>query len=169
MVYLKPFVTREYPASSYARLQDPQDASITQTGEWTWIAGESIENAMLEQVKNGRILDQVPLQAYTVKQNPGGELGYEIVEYDSQTPSDTPRIDFVGFRVPLEDDNRNFSVQLRSPDESLLIGSTRAVRVAKSNSAIQLGAISLFPLLIGAAILWWRQQQISRVKSEGTT
>ena len=168
VVYLKPFITREYPAASYARLQDPQDASIGQAGEWTWVAGEPIDNATLEQVSGGRVFDQIPLQAYSVRQNPGGELGYEILEYDSRTPDVTPRVDFVAFRLPLTSENRNFSVQLRSSDEILLTGSNRDVRVSQSNSPILLGLISLLPLLAGGMILWWRQQQISRIKSDGS-
>ncbi len=165
VVYLKPFVTREYPAVSYTRLQDPQDASVTQADEWTWVAGEPIEDAILERVSGDRVLEQIPLQAYTVKQTPGGEYGYEILEYDSRTPDVTPRVDFVGFRLPLTSDNRNFSVRLRSSDDAFLLGSSRAVRVASNNSPILLGLISLLPLLAGAGILRWRQQQTSRIKS----
>ena len=165
VVYLKPFVTREYPAVSYTRLQDPQDASVTQTDEWTWVAGEPIEDAILERVSGGRVLAQIPLQAYTVKQTPGGEYGYDILEYDSRTPDITPRVDFIGFRLPLTSDNRNFSVRLRSSDDTFLLGSSRAVRVAGSNSPILLGLISLLPLLAGAGILWWRKQQTSHIKS----
>jgi hypothetical protein len=80
-------------------------------------------------------------------------------------PDVTPRIDFVGFRLPLASDNRNFSVRLRSSDDTLLLGSNREVRVSGSNSPILLGLISLLPLLAGASILWWRQQQTSRIKS----
>ncbi len=169
VVYLKPFVTREYPALAYSRLQDPQDASIVQAGEWTWVAGEPIEDAILEQVSGGRVLEQISLQAYTVKQTPGGEYGYEILEYDSRTPEVTPRVDFVGFRLPLASNNRIFSVQLRSSDETLLLGSNRAVRVAGNHSPILLGLISLLPLLVGAGILWWRQQQTSHIKSADTS
>lgn len=165
VVYLKPFVTREYPTVAYARLQNPQDASVAQAGEWTWVAGEPIEDAILEQVSGGRILEQIPLQAYTVKQTPGGEYGYEILEYSASTPDVTPRIDFVGFRLPLASDNRNLSVQLRASDDTLLLGSNRAVRVGGTNSPILLGLISLLPLLAGAGILWWRQQQTSRIRS----
>lgn len=165
VIYLKPFVTREYPTLFYTRLQDPQDASVTQVGEWTWVAGEPIENAALEVVSNGRIVEQVPLQAYTVKQTPGGEFGYNILEFNSLTPDITPRVDFVGYRLPLGSENPNFSVQLRSSDESVLLGSNRAVRVANNHSPIVLGLISLLPLLIGAGILWWRQQQTSRILS----
>ena len=169
VVYLKPFVTREYPAIAYTRLQDPQDASVAQAGEWTWVAGEAIEDAQLERVNGGRVLEQLPLRAYSVKQTPGGEYGYEILEYDSQTPDVTPRVDFVGFRVPLAGDDPSFSVQLRSSDNTLLQGSTRAVRVGGSNSPLVLGLISLLPLVVGASVLWWRKQQTSRVKSAENT
>jgi hypothetical protein len=165
VVYLKPFITREYPTVAYARLQNPQDASVAQAGEWTWVAGEPIEDAILEQVSGGRILEQIPLQAYTVKQTPGGEYGYEILVYNVNTPDVTPRIDFVGFRLPLASDNPNLSVQLRASDDTLLLGSKRAVRVGGTNSPILLGLISLLPLLAGAGILWWRQQQTSRIRS----
>ncbi|MCA9916591.1 MAG: hypothetical protein KC445_01505 [Anaerolineales bacterium] len=165
VVYLKPFITREYPTLAYTRLQDPQDASVTQSGDWTWVAGEPIEDALLEQVSGGRVLAQIPLQGYTVKQTPGGDYGYEILEYDSRTPEITPRVDFVGYRLPLASDNSTFSVQLRSSDDSVLPGSSRAVRVAGNNSPLVLGMISLLPLLVGAGVLWWREQQTSRMKS----
>ena len=165
VIYLKPFVTREYPAIYYTRLQDPQDATVSEVGEWTWVAGEPIEDAQLELVEGGRVLEQLPLQAFTVKQTPGGDYGYEILAYNSSTPDITPRVDFVGYRLPLSHDNRNFSVQLRSSDDTLLIGSNRAVRVAGDNSPVVLGLISLLPLLVGGAILWWRQQQTDRIKS----
>ena len=166
VVYLKPFITREYPALAYARLQDPQDASVAQTGEWTWIAGEPIEDATLEQVSGERVLAQIPLQGYTVIQTPGGDYGYEILEYDSRTPEITPRVDFVGYRLPLASDNRTFSVQLRSPDGMVLADSSRAVRVSGTTSPLVLGIISLLPLLVGAGVLWWREQQTSQLKSE---
>ncbi|MEM7115179.1 MAG: hypothetical protein AAF614_22255 [Chloroflexota bacterium] len=165
VVYLKPFITREYPAAAYTRLQDPQDSTVSQAGEWTWVAGEAIENAILEQVSNELILEQIPLQAYTVKQTPGGEYGYNILEYNDSTPDLTPRVDFIGYRLPLESDNRTFSVRLRSSDDTLLLGSTRAVRVAGNNSPILPLFISLLPLMTGALILWWRRQQTSRIQS----
>lgn len=165
VVYLKPFVTREYPATAYTRLQDPQDASVADAGEWTWIAGEPIEGSMLEQVSGNRVMQQIPLQAYTVKQTPGGEYGYEILEYNPSTPDITPRIDFVGYRLPLASTSRNFSIRLRSSDDILLLGSDRAVRVAGRNSPVLLGLISLLPLLAGAAILGWRQQQTSHTQT----
>ena len=165
VIYLKPFVSREYPSLSYTRLQDPQDGSVSQAGEWTWVAGEAIEDAMLERLRGERPFEEIPLQAYSVKQNPGGKLGYEILEYSDLTPDLTPRIDFVGYRLPLERDNRTFSVQLRASDETVLIGSERAVRVTRNNSPVLLGVISLLPLLIGFAVLRWRQQQVAKIKS----
>ncbi|MCB8962553.1 MAG: hypothetical protein H6651_19735 [Ardenticatenales bacterium] len=161
VIYLKPFVSREYPALDYARLQDPQDASIAGSGEWSWVAGEPIENATLELVDGGRVVEQLPLQAFFVKQTPGGEYGYEILEYNSFTPEITPRIDFVGYRVPLTSANRNFTIRLRAADGSILQDSDRAVRIPGNNSPLILGLISLLPLMIGASIVWWRQQKTS--------
>ena len=159
IIYLKPFVSREYPSLDYARLQDPQDASITGSGEWTWVAGEPIEDATLELVDGGRVVAELPLQAFSVKQTPGGEYGYEILEYSSFTPEITPRIDFVGYRIPLTNANRNFTIQLRAADGAILQDSDRAVRVPGNNSPLILGLISLLPLMVGASIIWWRQQK----------
>lgn len=169
VVYLKPFITREYPALFYSRLQNPQDVSVTQLDEWTWVAGEPIEDATLERFSGSQLLEQIPLQAFTVKQTPGGEFGYEILEYSPNTPDITPRIDFIGYRLPLTGNNHTFSVQLRASDNTLLLGSNRAVRVTSPTSPILLVLISILPLLAGASILWWRQQQTSHLKATDDT
>ena len=61
------------------------------------------------------------------------------------------------------DDNRGAraEIRLRAADGSVLPDSDRAVRVPGNNSPLILGLISLLPLMIGASIVWWRQQKTS--------
>ena len=156
VVYLKPYFTSEYPSIPYHRLQYPQDTSEVQEGEWTWVAGKPIKDVVLERLGNGRVSEQIPLLPYTVRQTADVELGYEILPYDSSTLDVTPRVDFVAFRLLFTDDDRNFTVQLRSLDGTLLEGSNRAVHVASESYRIVFWLIGSLPLLVGGSILLWR-------------
>lgn len=159
VVYLKPFFTSEYPAEPYHRLQHPQDRTERQTSEWIWVKSKPIEDAVLERLNNGDVVEQIPLLPYTVKQTAGIELGYEILPYDSDSPHVTPRVDFVAFRLPFTDDHPNFSIQLKASDGTLLDGSQRAVHVAVENPLLYLGLISVLPLVLGAFLFLWRWQR----------
>ncbi len=156
VVYLKPYFTSEYPSVPYHRLQYPQDTSEVQAGTWTWVTSKPIKDVMLERLSGSSVSEQIPLLPYTVKQTAGVELGYEILPYDSSTPDVTPRVDFVAFRLLFTDDDRNFTVRLRSSDGTLLEGSNRALHVASESSRIVFWLIGSLPLLIGVGILLWR-------------
>lgn len=159
VIYLKPYIAREYPALAYEHLQDPQYASDASGSEWMWVSGEALPDAQLEVVLGDRVADRVALQPYFVRQIPGGELGYDIVPYSAETLDLTPRVDFAGYRLQLDAEQASFEVRLRSPEQELLFGSTRQVRVVTPISVYTLLPLALMPLLAGAALLLWRRRQ----------
>lgn len=164
VVYLKPTIVREYPALAYEHLQDPQYAGDASGSEWMWVSGEPIEDAQLEVVREGRVEDRIPLQSYFVRQVPGGELGYDIVPYSPDTPDLTPRVDFSGYRLEMNPQREAFEVRLRSPEQELLFGSARQVRVVQPISVYSLLPLALLPLALGAALLLWRRRQTEFMK-----
>lgn len=164
VIYLKPRIVREYPALAYEHLQNPQYVGDATGSEWLWVSGETIEDAQMEILRDGRVAERVALAPYFVRQVPGGELGYEIVPYSANTPDQTPRVDFTAYRVALDAEQSSFAVQLRSPEDQLLSGSTRQVRVVTPLSLYALLPIALLPLACGAALLLWRRRQTESKK-----
>jgi len=167
VIYLKPHVAWEYPAEAYEYLQDPQYKGSGDSSEWTWVSGDPIEESVLEIVRGGQVEAQLPLQPYFVRQNPGREFGYDILPYDPGTPDETPRVDFVGYRVELPADPSAYEVRLRSLDDELLVGSSRQVRVVGDSSSLpSLLLIALIPLFFGAALIFWRRRRTALNKAE---
>ncbi len=165
VVYLKPQIVREYPDLAYQRLQDPQYAGDTSGAEWTWVGGERIDEGVLEVVRADQVIDRLALQPYFVRQTAGRELGYEILPYDPATPNLTPRVDFVGYRLELAPDRPAFAVRLRSPEQDIMVGSIRQIRVAPSVRLPLLLAAAVIPLALGAGILTWRRRQTGSAAS----
>lgn len=159
VVYLKPYIVREYPTLAYEHLQDPQYVGDASGSEWMWVSGEPLQDAQLEVVRADRVEERIALQPYFVRQVSGGELGYDILPYSPDTPDRTPRVDFAGYRLPLSAERSAFEVRLRSADEELLFGSARQVRVVTPVSLYGLLPLALIPLLAGAALLFWRRRQ----------
>ncbi len=158
VVFLQPRVVREFPTEAYERLQDPQ--YVGRGGqEWSWIGGEAVPDGSLELVQNGEVVERVSSQDYHVKQVPGKEYGYEIIEYDPNNLDETPRSDFKGYRVELSSDLPSYEVRLRTLDGNLFVDSEREVRVVEPASLAILIPIALIPLLLGAGILLWRHRR----------
>ena len=162
VLFLKPKIVREYPALAYERLQDPQHINDGSSPEWAWVSGEMIDEGILELVQDENVKERITMEPYSVKQVPGKEYGYEILRYDPNTPDETPRVDFNGFRVELSSDLPAYEVRLRSTDDELLLGSTREVRVVEPDSLAALLLIALLPLLLGAVVIFRRHQRTAR-------
>lgn len=163
VIYLNPYIVREYPTLAYEHLQNPQYTGDASGSEWMWVSGESVasltEDAQLEVVRQGRLEDRISLQPYFVRQVPGGELGYDILPYSPETPDLTPRVDFSGYRLELSPERSAFEVRLRSPEQEQLLGSAREVRVVQPVSVYSLLPIALLPLALGGMLLFWRRRQ----------
>lgn len=160
VLYLEPHVVREYPALAYERLLNPQYPGDAQGREWQWAIGEELrEEARLEVVVNGTVLDQVALSPYRVKQVQGGELGYEILPFDPNDDSAPRTPDIVAYRIDPSEQLSAFSVRLVSQDGTVMQGSERKVHVASNIELRRLLFIPVLPLGIGAGILYLRRRQ----------
>lgn len=168
VIYLRPRVAREYPALAYERLQNPQYAGDAEGAEWVWIGDETdstLDEGVLEVVRNGEVVDRIAEQPYFVKQVVGRELGYEIVPYGPDTPDETPRIDFAGYKLALSGNMDQFEIRLRSVSDELFVGSSRQVRVSPAVQLPVLLLIALLPLLVGLIILLWRRRKTRLVRT----
>lgn len=166
VLYLQPQIIREYPELAYQRLQDPQYPGDTSGAEWEWVGGEPLEDGVIEIVQNGQVVDRRELEPYFVKQVPGRELGYEILPYNEVPPEEQARVNFVGYRIVLDGDMPAYQVRLRSAEGDVLVGSEREVRMVPSIDLRLMLLLPLIPLAGGAALLFWRRQQISQLKMQ---
>jgi hypothetical protein len=167
VLYLQPQVIREYPELAYERLQNPQYPGDTTGAEWEWVGGEPLEDGVIEIVQNGRVVDRRNLEPYFVKQVPGRQLGYEILPYDEVPPEDSPRVDFEGYRIVLEGDLPAYQVRLLTAEGDVVVGSEREVRMIPGIDLRLMLLLPLVPILGGAALLFWRRQQITRIRLAG--
>lgn len=165
VLFLKPKIVREYPALAYERLQNPQYVGDGGSSEWVWVSGETIDEGILELVLNENVKDRVSIEPYFVKQVPGKEYGYEILRYNPNTPDETPRVDFEGFRIELSSDLPAYEIRLRSINDELLLGSAREVRVIEPYALAVLLPVALLPLVLGAVIIVRRYQRTKRSRA----
>ncbi len=159
-LYLQPEIIREYPRTAYARLQNPQERGGESGAEWEWVSGEALDEGQLEIVRNGQVVEQQSLTPYYVVQVPGREFGYEIRPYDAAAAAARQNVDFSAYRIVLDEKTPAYSVRLRSPENTVLVGSERAVRVAPPASRGLLGLLALLPVGVGALVHLWRRGTI---------
>jgi hypothetical protein len=159
VLYLKPYIVREYPSLAYDRLEDPQFKGDTSGSEWKWVSGEPLEESVLEIVQNDEVIERIALESYFAKQVPGKDLGYEILRYDASTPTLTPRVDFQGYRLALSAERATVDVRMRSLDNEHYVGSSREVRVVRPVPLLVLLLVPLPPLALGAALLYARRRR----------
>ena len=160
VVYLRPRVAREYPALAYERLRNAQYAGNAGV-EWRWVAEEGDEafaNTVLEIVRAGVAVERVAKVSFFVSQAFDQELGYEILPFDPRTPDLTPRVDFDGYRIKLQQGRDSFSVRLKSQAGAPYADSMRQVRVIPDGLPPILVPTALFAFALGLALLVLRRR-----------
>jgi hypothetical protein len=160
VVYLRPRVVREYPALAYERLRNAQYAGNAGV-EWRWVAEEGDEaftNTILEIVRGGVVVEHVAKMSFFVSQAFDQELGYKILPFDSRTPDLTPRADFDGYRIKLQQGRDSFSVRLKPQAGAPLADSTRQVRVMPDGLPPILVPTAFFAFALGLAPLVLRRR-----------
>lgn len=155
-LYLEPRVARELPAREWALLQNPQ-RSAADAGDWIWVNGELLIDATLQVIDGGQVIAEEPLTAYDVEQEPGRELGYEVLEHD---PDGTEAPNFEAYPLRLAAAGAHYDVRLIGDDGATLAGSAREVRVPANPPISRLLVLSAAPLIVGALVITRRQGRV---------
>jgi hypothetical protein len=167
VVYLKPYVTAEYNALEYARLQNPQDLQAT-PNRWTWVQTNAIEGATLS-VRSGGAEQRLALEGFTIEQLPGAALGYNVLPFQADpklagtSAERTP--DLVAFRVGAPSGRATLSLTMYDADGRPVPESQRLLLATPPTEEWRLALPVLVPLLLGATVLLWRREQVQSVRS----
>jgi hypothetical protein len=163
-LYLEPHLAREYPGRDWSLLQNPQQISAD-NGGWEWVNGERLGNQQLEIIAGGNVADRRSLTAYNVRQVPGSQLGYEVIETDSSAP-ETPEAtnsrppDFEGYPIDLQGTGEQYQIRLASEAGDVVPGSIRQVRVPANPPLTRLLVLPVIPLVAGTLIISRRRRGV---------
>ncbi|HEV8632928.1 MAG TPA: hypothetical protein VG370_01610 [Chloroflexota bacterium] len=167
VVYLKPYVTAEFNALEYARLQNPQDLEAT-ANRWTWVQIAPIEGTTLS-VRRGPQEQRLGLEGFTIEQLPGAALGYNMLPFEPDPKaagtSEERRPDLVAFRVGAPSGRATLSLTMLDADGRPAPGSQRLLIATPATQDWRLGLPVLVPLLVGATVVLWRREQVQSVRS----
>jgi len=154
VIYLQPFVEREYNDLAYTRLENPQSRE-GRPDAWRWEHVQPLQTPRLEVIVGDTVVETVTRRPFRVVQMPGEALGYEVVEHQGSQPPD-----FEGFKLSI---GRSTSrVHLLGDEGRPMAGSRRLIRVPRSGSFGQLFLIPLIPLALGLAVVSSRREHSSR-------
>jgi hypothetical protein len=162
VLYLEPYLVREFETLDYERLVDPQYAGGEQGSRWRWVIGETLDEGALEVVNAGQVVERIPLIPYRVRQIPGSELGYEIMPHD-ETAEPFRRPEFSAYRIELDSEFPAYQVRLVSSDGRVIPGSEREVRVIASTDLRPLLLVAGVPIAAGALVLALRRRRSTPV------
>ena len=163
-LYLEPHLAREYPGRDWALLQNPQSLQ-GESGGWEWVNGEQLGDQPLEIITGDDAVDRRSLTPYTVRQVPGSQLGYEVIEMDASVPatSESPasrRPDFEAYPIDLEATGEQYQIRLRSEQGEVVPGSIRQVRVPGNPPITRLFILPVIPLVGGALVISRRRRGV---------
>jgi hypothetical protein len=168
-LYLEPHIAREYPGRDWSLLQNPQRLSAD-GGGWEWVNGEQLRDQQLEIIANDNVVDRRALTSFNVRQVPGSQLGYEVIEMDASTSesADNPnprRSDFEAYPIDLKATGEQYQIQLATEQGEVVPGSIRRVRVLGSPPVTRLFVLPVIPLVIGALVISRRRRGVRTSRS----
>jgi hypothetical protein len=163
-LYLEPHLAREYPGRDWSLLQNPQQISAD-NGGWEWVNGERLGDQQLEIIAGGNVADRRSLTAYNVRQVPGSQLGYEVIETDSSAPAtpeaaDSRPPDFEGYPIDLKGTGEQYQIRLTSEAGDVVPGSIRQVRVPANPPLTRMLVLPVIPLVAGTLIISRRRRGV---------
>jgi hypothetical protein len=156
VLYLRPFKQVEYNDLFYAKLLDPQNTGNPE--RWRWINLKQLENSAIQMStdksdKSNTIIDEKP---YKIRQTTGPQLGYEVIELDRDSTSESPSI--VGHKLELESRQQVYFLSLLNESGDVIPKSRREFRQIKTNISRLVYIVALFlPIVVGTPILLWRK------------
>jgi len=160
VLYLRPFLQDEYNELYYKKLLDPQNEGTPE--RWMWVHTSSLENVLLVFLRKGKLLERIKRAPYYVKQIPGPELGYEILEYkEEEFPGRDPT--FEGHKLDMSPalGKGTYQLHLEKKEEEVLKGSERKILLVRKENANLLYLISIFPLIVGSVVFIQRKRSTS--------
>jgi hypothetical protein len=167
-VYLKPYVTAEYNALEYARLQNPQDLQAT-ANRWTWVQISPLSDVTLA-LRGGGTERRAALDGFSIVQVPGPALGYAVVPFQ-RGPGDPPpgsraerSPDLVAFKVDALP-RGGLEARLVDAQGREVAGSAREVIATPSTADWQFALPVLAPVLLGLTVVLWRREQVQSMRS----
>ena len=134
-------------------------------GGWEWVNSERLGKQQLEIIAGDTVVERRSLTPYSVRQVPGSQLGYEVIEMDSAAPAtpETPesrRPDFEAYPIALQGTGERYQIRLTSEQGEVVPGSIRHVRVPGNPPITRLFVLPVIPLLAGALVISRRRRGV---------
>jgi hypothetical protein len=158
-IYLEPHLAYEYPARDWARLQNPQRPGGG-AGGWEWVNGERLTTGALAILNDGQVADSLALTPFVVEQVPGGQLGYEVLEFAPDADDAAASPNFEAYPIHLGGAGESFDIRLTSGDGASVPGSDRLVRVPEDPPLSRLLLVPIVPLGLGALLITRRLRRV---------
>ncbi|MBW2121855.1 MAG: hypothetical protein JRH07_08425 [Deltaproteobacteria bacterium] len=159
-LYVRPFHEDEYNELFYRKLQDPQNKG--NPDRWIWVHISPIQEVRLALLAGSRVVAKEERKPYLVRNIPGPELGYRILDYEAQDfPDTTPTFEAHKIVFPPPSGKGKYTFRLENKEGQPLEKSTRNIIALKKERADILYLISIFPLLIGFGVFVRRKTTTS--------
>ena len=159
-LYLRPFRQDEYNDLYYRKLLDPQNEGTSE--RWMWVHTTPIENVLVVLLSKGKLLERIKRAPYYVKQIPGPELGYEILEYkEEEFAGQSPSFEGHKLEVSSVSGKGNYEFRLEKGEGKVLKGSERGILFVRKENTNLLYLISIFPLVVGSVVFIQRRRSTS--------
>jgi len=159
-LYLRPFLQDEYNDLCYKKLLDPQNVGTSE--RWIWVHTTPIKNVLLDLLSKGKLLERIERAPYYVKQIPGPELGYEILEYNEEEfPERGPSFEGHKLEVSSVSGKGNYDFLLEKGEGEVMVGSGREILFVRKENTNLLHIISIFPLIVGLVVFVQRKRRTS--------
>jgi len=149
--YLRSFLADEYNELRYRKVVDPQNEGAPE--RWMWVHVQPLTNVKIVLSEEGKTLEKINRIPYFVKQIPGPELGYEILDYQKEIDPKGYGPSFEGYKLMISSSEGGpLEIFAETQDGKVLKGSHRKIiRVEKEKSDLLYG-VAVFPLVVGAVI-----------------
>jgi len=158
-LYFSPFIQDEYNELYYNKLEDPQNTGREE--RWRWVHIKAIKDVTLLFSQGGKILQKILRVPYYVKQIPGPELGYEIVEFNPKEMPDR-KATFEGYKLDLAPilEKTKYEINLEKKEGGFFQGGRREVRLVRKENSQSLYILSIFPLIVGLVVFIGRKRKL---------
>lgn len=154
VIYLQPFLAREYNDLAFTRLLNPQSRE-GRPDWWRWEYVRPLDAERLEVLAGGSAAQMISRRLFRVVQTPGEALGYQVVE-----PSGAQPPDFEGFKVAIT--APTLRVRLLDERGHPLPGGARTIQVPRTQAAWPMALVLLLPLTVGAMLVSMRRERSGR-------